>query len=390
MSEDTAGKTERIRSRLNPRRLSWRYRIGILALLFLAALPLLLSFSVGKAILLPILPGTSWQLALYSLTSAFFFAMFAMSWDTVSGYTGEISFGHGLFFAVGAYTSALLNLGHGVSPLLSIPAGIVVAALVGAIIGIPALRLEGPYLSLVTLVAPLILIRVFVYFSDIFKGRQGLPSPANLVGYSDVANYFLALALFVVVLAFLLIVTRSNTGSILTAIREDEDAVAAAGLSPAKFKIFAFVLSAAIGGLAGAVFVHTPNGQPSPSELLAVIVNVEVIIAAVLGGMGTITGAAVGGFFVYLVPQYLGQIDYTVPFTGLAVSDMGFFLFALFTLILLNVFPGGLVRWGIGLGRRAIGDGDDVTAADGGRTPLEQTRDRYRQFFEERFGGDDE
>ncbi|HET7324857.1 MAG TPA: branched-chain amino acid ABC transporter permease, partial [Halococcus sp.] len=268
-ADGTAEATERgLRSVLDPRTLPLRHRLGVLGLIVLALLPVVLN-----------------PLDALTMAAALFFAMFVMSWDVVSGYTGQISFGHGVFFAVGAYTTTLLNLGFGIPPLVSIPAGVVLAAVAGVLIGVPALRLRGPYLSLVTLIAPLILLQIFVYYSDIFGGELGLSSPESLLGYAPYANYYLAFFLFLFILLVLLAVTRSNAGAVFTAIREDEDAVAAAGLNPAKFKTFAFVFSAAIGGLAGAMFVHTPVGSPRPSVLFTVVVNVEVIIAAILGGM---------------------------------------------------------------------------------------------------------
>ncbi|MFB6142389.1 MAG: branched-chain amino acid ABC transporter permease [Halorientalis sp.] len=389
MSEDT--RTTGIRSRLDPRSLPLRQQLGLLGLGFLAALPLLVDLPVVGPLVMTVLPAETPLLAVYKVTGALFFAMFVVSWDFVSGYTGEISFGHGLFFGVGAYTSALLNLGHGVSPWLSVPAGVVLAAVAGVLIGVPSLRLEGPYLSLVTLVAPLILVQLFVVFSGIFGGELGLSNPQDLVGAGVVANYFLAFVLFVAILALTWAVTRSNTGDILTAIREDTDAVSAAGLNPAKFKIFAFVVSAAIGGLAGAVYVHTPNGSPTPSELLTVIVNVEVIIAAILGGMGTISGAAVGGLVIALLPSYLDLLEVTVPMTGQTVADMSFFIFAVITLALLFVFPGGLLRWGIGLGGRVVGSDEPADVApDGGRSAVGATVAKYRASLRRLLGGEEE
>nr|WP_305794348.1 branched-chain amino acid ABC transporter permease [Halomarina rubra] len=338
------------------------------------------------------------ELFLLDLTVALYFGMFAMSWDTVSGYTGQISFGHGLFFAVGAYTSALLNLGHGFDPILSIPVGVVLAAVAGIIIGVPALRLRGPYLSLVTLVAPIILLNLFIFRSDIFGGELGLsPGPENFLGYGvgqASMVYYVALALFVFIMAVLLLVTRSDAGRVFTAIREDEDAVASVGLNPAKFKIFAFVLSAAIGGLAGAMYVHTPRGGATYSELFSTTVNVEVIIAAVLGGMGTIVGAAIGGIFVGLVPKLLDELAVEIPgfvpvFGGTSVSEIDFLIFAVITLFLLYVLPGGILRAVIHGGQRARGwrRGDEV-ATDGGRPQRVITRVVGR--WREQLRGDDD
>ena len=377
MSGDAATETDRERepeteslfAALNPVDLPLRHQLGLLGLGLLALVP------VGFD-----------PIYLLQFTSALYFGMFAMSWDAVSGYTGQISFGHGLFFAVGGYASALLNLGYGLDPLLTIPVGVVLAAVAGVLIGVPALRLRGPYLSLVTLVAPLILLQVFIVYSGIFGGELGVGSPENFLGFGldqAIAVYYVALALFVGILAVLLLVTRSDAGAVFTAIREDEEAVAAAGLNPEKFKIFAFVLSAAVGGLAGAMFVHTPRGNPTPSQLFVTQVNVEVIIAAILGGMGTIVGAAIGGMIVYLLPEYLSGVNFVVPVLNTPIADIDFLLFALIALALLFFLPGGLLRAGIRLGRRALGGrGDGEAVTDGGRrsTPLERTLERYRDF----------
>jgi len=372
---------------LDPRPLALRHRLGLAVLAGLGAVPLVLPAALGSRGLLTV----------RTLTGALFLGMFAMSWDVVSGYTGQISFGHSLFFAVGGYTSALLNLGHGVPPAAAMLAGTALAALVGLALGGPALRLEGPYLSLVTLVAPLILLQVFVFRSDVFGGELGLSNPAPLVptagGFraETVASYYVAFALFVGILAVLLAVTRSDAGAVFTAIREDEDAVAASGLNPAKFKVFAFVLSAAVGGLAGAAFVHTV-GQPSPSQLLVLTVSIEVIIAAVVGGMGTITGAAVGGVFLALFRDWVTGVEATVPVVGLEVGQLDLVLFSVVTLALLYYLPGGLLRWGVAYGRGLTG-GDPAPATDGGvpdDRPLAAVRERWERELRRLRGGRDE
>lgn len=342
------------------KRIGVRHIAGLVGLLALGLVPLGLE-----------------PIQLLKLTGALYFAMFAMSWDAVSGYTGQISFGHGVFFAAGGYTTALLNVQYDIDPLVSIVMGVMVAAVVGIVIGVPALRLQGPYLSLVTLVAPIILLQVFIVFSDTFGGELGLPSPESLLGFDLLANYYLAYGLFVAILAVLLAITRSDAGSVFTAIQEDETVVAAAGLSPAKFKTFAFVLSAAVGGLAGAVFVHTPVGNPSPSQLFTLTVNIEVIIAAILGGMGTIVGAAIGGLFLVLFRNYLATSDFVIPLVGAPVSDLDLLIFSAIALVLLFVFPGGVVRWAIALGSRVrtralTGSRTTIARSDGDGESLQE------------------
>ncbi|MGQ4554306.1 ABC transporter permease subunit [Halobellus sp. GM3] len=338
VATDREGGGASLLETVNPLAKPLRYKLGLFGFVLLAVLPIALT-----------------PLQALTVATAYFFAMFAMSWDVVSGYTGQISLGHGAFFTAGGYTSTLLNLTFGLDPVLTIPAGVVVAVVAGLILGIPTLRLKGPYFSLVTLIAPLILLRVFIVYSDVLGGTTGLSRPDALfdLGSTDaIATYYVAFGLFTIVLAVLLAVTRSNAGDVFTAIRESEDAVSSAGLNPAKFKLFAFALSAAIGGLAGAVFVHTPVGSPTPSSLLDLFVSVEVIIAAIIGGMGTIVGAAVGGLFFVLLREVLSGVAVEIPMLGVSVAEVDTVLFAVLTIALVYYYPSGLLGGALTEGRR--------------------------------------
>jgi branched-chain amino acid transport system permease protein len=391
MSGDT---TERF-AVVDPTALPPRQVLGLFGLVGIAALPL----------------GVR-EITVLKLTGALYFAVFAMTWDAVSGYTGQISFGHALFFGIGGYTSGMLNIHLGVDPLLAIPAGVVAATVAGLVIGVPALRVQGPYLSLITLVAPIILLRVFVYFSEWTGGEIGLIGIAALVE-GTMANYYVAYGLFVFALAVFLAVTRSDAGSVFTAIREDEEAVSAAGIDPAKFKTFAFALSAAVGGLAGAMLAHSNVGSVTPSQLLALTVSIEVIIATIFGGMGTIVGAAVGGLLFYMLRDVLRnlsqilvpvpllpevsafppriEIDMIIPVVGVPLKEIDLLLFALITLGFLFFVPDGIVpralRYSRRLDARVRGGG---VATDGGRTPLQSALARLRENLRRLLGGDDE
>jgi branched-chain amino acid transport system permease protein len=352
---------------LDPRSLGWPTRLGLLGLLFLAVLPLAMGYGV-------VVPGfgvvrVNGQL-LGNLAGALFFAVFAMSWDVQSGYTGEISFGHGLFFGVGAYTSAILQTQQGMGLLATIPLGMLAAGFVGLLIGFPSLRLQGPYFSLITLVTPIIVVRLFNFVPDITGGATGLFTTTLTTG--PVPGYLIAFGLFVGALFLFLAITRSDAGIVLTAIREDELAVEAAGLNPAKFKLFSFVLSGLVGGLAGALFVHTyAGGFVAPSDLLALTVSIEVIIASILGGIGTITGAAIGGLFLFLFRTYIAQVNVTIPVVGAEVSDIYFLVFTVVTLFVLFFIPEGIVtRILLRRKRRAAAsDEDGGGGGSGGEDP---------------------
>ncbi|MFC7177527.1 branched-chain amino acid ABC transporter permease [Halosegnis marinus] len=245
---------------LDPRSMATHQQLGLVAILALFVLPL-------------VLPAI-WA---FRVAGALFFATFVMSWDFVSGYTGEISFGHGLFFGVGGYAAGMANLHLDVDPWLAVFVGVAAAGAAGLLIGFPSLRLQGPYFSLVTLVTPIILISVFRFFPDLTGGELGLvgvgtvdkfgdllflPSP----GFSPIGAAYLALGVFLFALVVFVAVTRSDAGMVLTGIREDETAVAATGKNPAKFKLFAFVLSGLIGGWRARRTASAPSvASPSPN-----------------------------------------------------------------------------------------------------------------------------
>lgn len=355
---------------------------------------------VGSIVLLALFPlfvaaGIFTPLAALKLSGALFFAVFAMSWDMASGYTGEISFGHSLFYGVGGYSAGMLNVHAGVDPLLAIPAGAVVATVAGLLIGFPSLRLEGPYFSLITLVVPVILVSVFILFPGWTGGGRGLIAAdtqrtVQSLTFDPIVNYLWAFGLFLVSLVLFLVITRSNTGEILTAVRENSEAVAAAGLNPARYKLFAFTVSGFVGGLAGALFVFSANGSAVPDSILSLTVSIEVIIASVLGGIGTITGAALGGIALFLLRDTLTRMEVVLPVVNAPISELAFLLFAVITLVVLFFLPQGIVRafWQLVTRYTASRDGRAEPAADGGRTVLESVLARFRDGLESLFGGE--
>jgi branched-chain amino acid transport system permease protein len=350
-----------------------RYCIGLLCLIGLAVLPTQIS-----------------TLDILTVSAALFFVTFVISWDFVSGYTGMVSFGHTLFFGLGGYSAAYLNLNYGIDPIYGILIGVLVAAVAGLLIGLPALRIEGHYLALFTLLPPLILLRIFQLFREETGGRQGLPNPENLIrrdGFiaTAEADYYLALGLFLFVLLLTFVITRSDTGQVFTAIKESEDAVSSVGINPNKFKLYAFTLSAALSGLTGAVFVHTLVGSASPTQLLDLVVMIEVLIAAIFGGFGTITGAAFGGFFFFLATDWLEQLDFIVPVLDAPVTQVDEMLFFMIMLGMLMYLREGVLPWAINNAERVLAyirGGDSQAVADGGQSPIDGLLKNYRETYD--------
>jgi len=323
-----------------------------------------------------LIPTFSEDIFLLKMAGALFFAIFVMSWDFASGYTGELSFGHSAFFGIGGYTTGILNMQYGVDTVVGIICGGLFAGIAGLLIGIPSLRVEGPYFGLVTLIVPLALMEFLTFTRDITGGQTGLIGIEN-VTLDPVVTYYIGLGAFLVALLVFLIVTRSDTGTILTAIRENEEVVVASGINPDRYKIYAFALSGLIGGLAAAVFVHTTAGSVTPSLLLALTVNINIIVAAILGGIGTITASGAGGILFFLLQDYMGSVSYEIPGLGIPLSDFNVVLFFAILLVLLFYAPEGIFKTLYDRIRATLSSDESVVVDGGGASPLAKWRAEF-------------
>lgn len=240
-----------------------------------------------------------------------FMVIFAISWDMMSGYTGYVSFGHPFLIGIAGYVTAMLsNQGgfqppHIVLPLYAtIPLGIAAAVGGGMLFFLPSMRVRGPYFSLVSLAFLMVFHRLVIAVrADMTGGDRGLTSLPYVV--SGVANnYWLSLGLMFAIAIGLWLVARSDVGHVLKAIRQDEDVVESSGLSTYRFKRFAFILSALIAGIGGAFYTHY-LGSISPRGAFSYGFLLNIIIATVIGGMGTIIGPIFGGYFITFILEYL-------------------------------------------------------------------------------------
>ena len=286
-----------------------------------------LFFSV--LLLLPIFTQDPYLLRILVLTSIF--AIFAASWDLLSGFTGQMNFGHALFFGVGAYTAALLNLHAHLPPWGSIPLGALGAVLAGLIIGIPCLRLKGTYLALTTLAFPIILMGILYAFPDITGGELGI-SGLDRLARSRITNYYIAVGVMLVVCTIIWKITDSNTGIIFHAIREDELAVRSSGINTTRYKLLAFCLSGFFAGIAGGLYAHFMR-MAGPSTL-EISMSFQVVIWSVFGGIVTIYGP-VGA--VFILHPLLEFFRFWPEYRTL--------MFAMVILLILLYMPDGLFPW---------------------------------------------
>ena len=239
------------------------------------------------------------------------FAMFACAYNLLLGFGRMLSFGHAAFFGFAAYVTSWLVTAHGAGPATAVLCGMAVAAVLGAVIGGLAIRRRGIYFAMITLALGQLVYFVCLEapFTGGENGLQGVPR-GTLFGLlplrSDRVMYYLVLAVFVAVFLFIRRVVHSPFGHVLRAIRENEARAISLGYDINRYKLLAFVLSAALSGLAGSLnslvlgFATLSDVQQSTSG--------EVILMTLLGGTGTFFGPVVGAALVITLQEYLSDV----------------------------------------------------------------------------------
>jgi len=230
----------------------------------------------------------------------------AVSLNLSAGFLGQLVLGHAAFMAVGAYTAAILSTRIGVTGIfgfiLVLIAGGIAAAISGIIIGVPALRLRGDYVAIVTLGFGLIVQSILLNLG-ITGGADGL------LGIPRLATLGVAFFVMVVVVAMLIALVRSRHGRAMIAIREDEIAAEASGIDTTYYKIFGFIVAAFFAGIAGGLFAHRMSVLVP--ETFSFVYSIELLVIVVLGGMGSFTGAIVASVVLTLLPELLREFgDY--------------------------------------------------------------------------------
>jgi len=261
------------------------------------------------------------------LTVAYFTAVFAMAWDLLFGFAGEVNFGPTFLIGVGAYTAGILDarMSPDISIWLCVAAGAAAAVVAGVALALPALRVRGPYFGLTTLVAVLMLQNFVVVFADLTGGEIGLSVP-DVISVSASDNYWLALGFMTISGAILFGLSRSSAGLILQASGQDAVQAGALGFNVAKHKLAAFVVSAFFSGLAGSLMVFY-LGTATVGTFVDIGVGVQIIIAAVLGGRRTVIGAAIGAIFLIAFGELLrplGELA-TLIVSAIALAVILFF-----------------------------------------------------------------
>ena len=285
----------------------------------------------------PLINDAKYPLHLLSVTAVF--AIFAVSWDMLSGYTGQVNFGHALFFGMGAYGSALLYQHLGWQPWITIPLGALVGALAGIVTCLPALRLRPPYLSLLTMAFPLIMAKVLESLPRAWAGgKYGMQKLPHLPGGPQ-GEYFIVLLVMAAAVFIMWKLTDAGskyvrTGLLFHAIREDEIAARAAGINTIRYKILAFAIGGFFAGIAGALHAHI-FGAAGPG-LFSLLMSFQVIIWVVFGGIVSIYGAVVGVYTLRPLVEYLRDTS---------IYDYRFLIMTGVVVLILLFMPEGVAVW---------------------------------------------
>jgi branched-chain amino acid transport system permease protein len=282
-----------------------------------------------------VLPFALSNFRTFQFTQVLIYAIALLGLNMLTGYNGQISIGHSAFYAMGAYTSAIMidrwSIGYG----WTIPVAGLICLVVGFLFGRPALRLEGLYLALATLALALSIPQILKYFEHWTGGSQGLvlskpPAPWGLPLNPDQWLYYLILAIAVVLFVVARNLLAGRVGRALVAIRDNHIAAEAMGIDNALYKSVVFGVSAAYTGIAGALSA-VAIAYVAPDSFDAFL-SITFLTGIVIGGLATISGAVIGALFIQFVPNWAQDISKAAPWA----------IFGTFLIVFMYVMPHGI------------------------------------------------
>jgi branched-chain amino acid transport system permease protein len=281
------------------------------------------------------------------LTFVFIYSIVGFGLMILAGFTGQISMGHAAFLAIGAYAEAVFQ-SMGWPFIASAPMAMLLAGAAGIVIGLPALRLTGIYLAIATLSFGFIVEEVLARWESVTGGNSGklVLSPKfiteKLVG--DVPFYYLCLGCVLIVAVLCYNLMRSPTGRAFIAIRDSEISAQSMGVNLARYKTMSFAISAAITGLAGALYAHQIKFI-SP-EQFTLFVSIEFLMMVVIGGMGSLHGAVFGAIFIIVLPQMIALSKDFLPAIVAEQTGLKTTIFGLIMIFFVLFEPLGIYgRW---------------------------------------------
>lgn len=282
----------------------------------------------------------------------------AGSWNVLSGYIGQLSLGHVAFMGIGAYTSSILFSTYSVSPFIGMLAGVLLSVLVAIIVGFATFRLKGPFFSMATIGIAEVLRQVALLMKDVTKGSIGLtvpykPSFVNMVFESKWGYIGLCVAYLLIVMAVTYIINNNRFGYFLRSISEDETAAECLGVNALSMKLKAFAISAALTSIGGTIYAQYIMFV-DPESMFSFSYSIEMVILAMLGGVGTVIGPLLGSLLITPLTYILQEAlrDYG--------SGLYLVIYGLILILVVLYLPKGLVGLmkdiRLNLKRRSVGE----------------------------------
>lgn len=282
------------------------------------------------------------------ITSAVLFAGLASAWNILGGFGGQFSLGHAVYFGIGAYSVALLQTRLDTSPWLGMAVGVAAASVLASLLAWPIFRLRGPFFAIATLALTAVALAL-ANFLSFTGGPQGVSIPFTESLFAERGPYlWIMLAYLAVVVAIAQAIARGRLGYSLFAVRDDEDAARASGISPLAVKTVALLISAALTAVGGALFTIYIGFVDPPSVFSIAEISVRIPLLALLGGLGRLSGPVIGALVFQMAADYLrGEYSDVAPGAHLIILGVLLVLFALF-------FKGGIVGAATDLWRRLV------------------------------------
>ncbi len=312
--------------------------------------------------IVPLLTQNEFYLEIMIL--AMIFSIFAASWDFLAGITGQVSFGHAIFLGLSGYAVSAMLVEFPFSPFVpwwgALLVGVLLSLIVGFIVGFICLRLKGPYLALGTMTIGVMLMNLFkiAEFKALLWGDEGI-SGVPALSEDSVVVYIVVLILMIISMITMIQISKSNTGTILKSIRDDETGSESSGINTTKYKVIAFMISSFFAGLAGGLLAMY-NRSVNPL-IFQPLYSFLVLVMAAIGGIATISGSALGAFIYLLLSEALRgleELGTTNPLIH-AISDPAF-VFSIILILIIRFASEGILKsalerlknfWDVLLGR---------------------------------------
>jgi branched-chain amino acid transport system permease protein len=302
---------------------------GVLALMMVAA-PLIMS-----------------EYALAQLTFVLIYAIAGLGLMLLAGFTGQFSLGHAAFLGVGAYVQGYLT-NRGIPFPVALVAAAALSALMGVLVGLPALRVKGIYLGIATIAFGYIVEEGFARWESVTGGNSGmnLKAPEMFGWKADTGEsfYYLCLVLTLVITLGMLNLLRSSTGRAFVAIRDSEISAQSMGINLAYYKTLSFAISAALAGVAGALYGH--NLKFISPDQFNIIQSIDLVLMIVIGGLGSMHGAFLGAIFLITMPQLINGVKDFLPTAVGQAPGLQAFVYGAVLILFVLFEPMGLYgRW---------------------------------------------